>query len=308
MPAEQQPNCSQSTESSCNSSCSPSSSSVVLHPLPQINSKNRLKRCRGEEKGEEESEDDNGMGNCKISKKNGGGGGGDGTKNPSSYVGVRMRAWGKWVSEIREPKKKSRIWLGTFATPEMAARAHDVAAMSIKGSSAILNFPQFADLLPRPATCSPRDVQAAAVKAAQMDHLNPNSLPEPSPAPSMTSSSPEASMTSSSSSLSLVSGITSSSSCDEESRPPMEEEAEVPPPPAAPQQEELCEIVELPRLGTSYESVESTQEVLSFFDSDVWWDYQNCEYFFGEENNINMEFTGLETVISSSFESFLWQN
>ncbi|KFK28412.1 hypothetical protein AALP_AA8G511500 [Arabis alpina] len=94
-------------------------------------------------------------------------------KRERPYKGIRMRKWGKWVAEIREPNKRSRLWLGSYSTPEAAARAYDTAVFYLRGPTARLNFPE---LLPG-ETFSDEDLSAANIRkkatevGAQVDAL-----------------------------------------------------------------------------------------------------------------------------------------
>ncbi|KAL2457159.1 Ethylene-responsive transcription factor [Abeliophyllum distichum] len=96
----------------------------------------------------------------------------EGTSEQLKYKGVRKRKWGKYVSEIRLPNSRKRIWLGSYDTAEKAARAFDAALFCLRGSNAKFNFP---DNPPPPEivngrSMTPGEIQAAA---AQFAHSEP---------------------------------------------------------------------------------------------------------------------------------------
>lgn len=80
---------------------------------------------------------------CKFPKREAESGGGTGiNRRRPLFRGVRMRKWGRWVSEIRVPRSHTRIWLGSYSTPEKAARAYDAAVYCLRGDHAPFNFPE----------------------------------------------------------------------------------------------------------------------------------------------------------------------
>ncbi|RCV20232.1 hypothetical protein SETIT_4G039800v2 [Setaria italica] len=85
----------------------------------------------------------------------------------TKYKGVRRRKWGRWASEIRLPNSRERIWLGSYDTPEKAARAFDGAAVCLRGPGGAdgLNFPGSPPAVAG-LTTDPEEVRAAAMSHA----------------------------------------------------------------------------------------------------------------------------------------------
>ncbi|KAF5193062.1 Ethylene-responsive transcription factor [Thalictrum thalictroides] len=95
-----------------------------------------------------------------------------------NFKGIRMKTWGKWVSEIRKPQSKERIWLGSYDTPEKAARAYDAALYCLQGLEGKFNFndnerPKIPSNLQHPLSIS--EIKAVAATFASSKCLSSTS-------------------------------------------------------------------------------------------------------------------------------------
>lgn len=92
----------------------------------------------------------------------------------TKYRGVRRRKWGKWVAEIRLPNSRDRIWLGSYDSPEKAARAFDAALFCLRGPHAKFNFPDqpLPDILNAHSLTAHQIQELAAKFANEYHHQN----------------------------------------------------------------------------------------------------------------------------------------
>ncbi|XP_030538489.1 ethylene-responsive transcription factor ERF017-like [Rhodamnia argentea] len=129
------------------------------------------------------------------------------TRKGLKFRGVRRRAWGKWVSEIRLPNSRRRIWLGSYDSAEKAARAFDAALFCLRGRAAKFNFPDSPPEIAGGGSFTPPEIRESAARFANSGatpappELSSGSV-SPAPSPSL-SVSEESSVLTTDSDLSL---------------------------------------------------------------------------------------------------------
>lgn len=101
--------------------------------------------------------------------------------NDPKYKGVRLRKWGKYVSEIRLPNCRERIWLGSYDTAEKAARAFDAALFCLRGPTAKFNFPDDPPNFAGAHALTPAEIQAVAQHYASSASGSSSCNDEPQP-------------------------------------------------------------------------------------------------------------------------------
>jgi hypothetical protein len=100
------------------------------------------------------------------------------------------------VCEVRVPGRRgSRLWVGTFDTAEIAARAHDAAMLALAAGDACLNFADSAELLAVPASYRSLEEVRHAVTEAVEDFLRRQNLGEEDALSGTSSSTPSSPLT-----------------------------------------------------------------------------------------------------------------
>ncbi|EES02552.1 ethylene-responsive transcription factor 3 [Sorghum bicolor] len=100
---------------------------------------------------------------------------------PESYRGVRLRKWGKWAAEIRNPFTGKRQWLGTFDTAGAASAAYLSASRSFADEKRRRRgqaVPASASSPATSASATPTASSSSSTSTAPFAHPSPSSVLE----------------------------------------------------------------------------------------------------------------------------------